>query len=134
MPVTIIEKALDATSWSARLALAACCSLPAAVFAAPSGHQADLECVIRATANSGDFVRLDAVVKSDQRAEGQYAFSLLKRGPSGATRNEQSGAFTVAGEGDQVLTTVVLDASALDHYRARLSVESNRGKATCTSP
>lgn len=93
----------------------------------------DIECVIRVQSNN-NFLRLDAVVQSDTPVTGEYNLSVSKQGVSGASRNDQSGTFALTAGGEQILTTVALDRSALDHYHARLALNSDHGRTSCTSP
>jgi hypothetical protein len=94
---------------------------------------ADIECAIRARPNR-DFLQLDAIVRSDTPVTGQYNLTVFKQSPTGTSQNNQSGAFELIIGSEHVLTTIVLDRSAIDHYRAQLSLESNRGSVSCTSP
>jgi hypothetical protein len=93
----------------------------------------DIECVIRVQSNN-NFLQLDAVVQSDRPVKGEYNLSVSKRSVSGVSRNDQSGTFALTAGGEQILTTVALDHSALEHYQARLALNSDRGRTSCTSP
>jgi hypothetical protein len=92
-----------------------------------------VECVIRAQPEK-EFLRLEAVVRSDAPVSGQYSFVIAKQSSSGSTNNTQSGSFALQNEPEKVLTTLILDRSAIGHYRAELSLQSDRGSFTCTSP
>jgi hypothetical protein len=92
-----------------------------------------IECVIRVQSNN-NFLRLDAVVQSDAPVTGEYSLSVSKQSISGVSRNDQNGTFALTAGGEQILTTVALDHSALDHYRARLALNSDHGTTSCTSP
>jgi hypothetical protein len=92
-----------------------------------------VECVIRAQPEK-EFLRLEAVVRSDAPVSGQYSFVIAKQSSSGSTNNTQSGTFALQNEPEKVLTTLILDRSAIGHYRAELSLQSDRGRFTCTSP
>jgi hypothetical protein len=92
-----------------------------------------VECVIRAQPEK-DFLRLEAVVRSDAPVSGQYSFVIAKQSSTGSTNNTQSGSFALQNEPEKVLTTLILDRSAIGHYRAELSLQSDRGRFTCTSP
>ncbi len=92
-----------------------------------------IECVIRVQSND-NFLQLDAVVQSDQPARGDYNLSVSKQSASGVSRNEQNGTFALTTGGEQILTTVVFDRSALEHYQARLALNSDYGRTSCTSP
>jgi hypothetical protein len=94
---------------------------------------AGIECVIRARPDN-DFLRLEAVVRSQEPVSGQYKFIIAKQSSSGSSNNAQSGTFALQTGPEQILTTLVLDRSAIGHYRAELSLQSDRGSFTCTSP
>jgi hypothetical protein len=89
--------------------------------------------VIRAQPEK-DFLRLEAVVRSDMPVSGQYTFVIAKQSSTGSTDNTQSGSFVLRDEPEKILTTLILDRSAIGHYRAELSLQSDRGRFTCTSP
>jgi hypothetical protein len=92
-----------------------------------------VECVIRAQPEK-EFLRLEAVVRSDAPVSGQYSFVIAKQSSTGSTNNTQSGSFALQNEPEKVLTTLILDRSAIGHYRAELSLQSDRGRFKCTSP
>jgi hypothetical protein len=92
-----------------------------------------IECVIRAQPDR-DFLRLEAVVRSDAPVSGRYRFVAAKESVTGSTGNTQSGTFALKSGPEQVLATLTLDGSAIGHYRAQLSLQSDRGKLLCTSP
>jgi hypothetical protein len=94
---------------------------------------AGIECVIRALPDK-DFIRLDAIVRSQTPVAGRYNFVIAKHSAGGSSNNAQSGAFALQTGPEKVLTTLVLDRSAIGHYRAELSLQSDRGNFTCTSP
>ena len=94
---------------------------------------AGIECVIRAQPDK-DLLKLEAVVRSTEPVAGQYSFFVAKRSSTGESNNTQSGAFVLQGKPEQVLTTLILDRSAIGHYRAELSLQSDHGRFTCTSP
>jgi hypothetical protein len=89
--------------------------------------------VIRAQPDK-DFLRLEAVVRSDAPVSGQYSFVIAKQSSTGSANNTQSGTFALQDEPEKVLTTLILDRSAIGHYHAELSLQSDRGRFTCTSP
>jgi hypothetical protein len=93
----------------------------------------EIECVIRAQPGK-DFLRLEAVIRAQTPVSGQYSFVIVKQSATGSSDNTQSGAFALQTGAEQVLTTLVLDHSAIGHYRAELSLQSDRGRFTCTSP
>jgi hypothetical protein len=92
-----------------------------------------IECVIRAQP-ANDFLRLEAIARSDAAASGEYRFSVIKRSSTGSSNNAQSGSFVLRPGQEQVLTTLILDRSAVGNYRAELSLQSDRERFTCTSP
>ncbi|SDS02676.1 curli-like amyloid fiber formation chaperone CsgH [Bradyrhizobium canariense] len=92
-----------------------------------------IECVIRAQPEK-DFLRLQAVVRSDKPVAGQYRFLIAKQSSTGSSNNMQSGTFALQDQPEQILTTLILDRSAIGHYHAELSLQSDRGRFTCTSP
>jgi hypothetical protein len=104
-----------------------------------------IECVIRVRSNN-NFLQLDAVVQSDRPVKGEYNLSVSKRSGSGVSQNEQSGTFALTSGGEQTLSTVALDRSAQEqyesqyplqypsHYQARLALNSDHGRTSCTSP
>jgi hypothetical protein len=94
---------------------------------------AAIECVIRAQP-AKDFMRLEAIARSDVAAVGKYSFSVVKRSATGSSNNAQSGSFVLEAGQEQVLTTVILDRSAIGNYRAELSLKSNQERFTCSSP
>jgi hypothetical protein len=94
---------------------------------------AAIECAIRAEP-AKDFLRLEAIVRSNTPVAGRYSFVIAKHSATGSSSNTQSGAFAVTEELEQVVSTVLLDRSAIGHYRAELSLESDHGRFECTSP
>jgi hypothetical protein len=89
--------------------------------------------VIRAQPDK-DFLRLEAIVRSQAPVAGQYRFVIEKQSASGSSNNAQSGTFALQAGPEQILTTLMLDRSAIGHYHAELSLQSDRGTFTCTSP
>ena len=94
---------------------------------------AAIECVIRAEPEA-DLLRIEAVARSATPASGRYRLLVAKLSTSGRTSSTESGTFTVDAGHEQVLTTLVLDRSAIGHYRAELSLQSDQETSTCTSP
>ena len=94
---------------------------------------AAIECVIRAQPDS-DFLRLEAVIRSDTAVSGKYNFVVAKHSSTGSSNNTQSGTFALKHGPEQVLTTLILDRSAIGNYRAELSLQSDRGSLSCVSP
>ncbi|OJY09862.1 MAG: hypothetical protein BGP05_19050 [Rhizobiales bacterium 62-47] len=106
------------------------CSVWAPVQAAPT---TSINCQIRVTANK-EAVRLEAVASTQKPASGRYQFRILKESVSGTSQNVQSGSFDLQADRESVLTTVILDGSALGHYQAKLTVDSDIGNTSCVSP
>jgi hypothetical protein len=92
-----------------------------------------IECVIRAEPET-DLLRIEAVARSAAPASGRYRLLVAKRSAGGSTNSTQSGTFTLEPGRERVLTTIVLDRSAIGHYRAELSLQSDQETWTCTSP
>jgi hypothetical protein len=92
-----------------------------------------IECIIRAQPDE-HFLRLEAIARSDAPAAGEYSFSVAKHSSTGSSSNAQSGSFVLQSGQEQVLTTIILDRSAIGNYRAKLSLQSDRERFTCTSP
>jgi hypothetical protein len=129
----IARKLSIAAKWPAPAALLVGCSLATGASSAPKMQATDLTCAIRVDLDKG-FVRLEAIVQSDGAVIGQYDLNVVKNSATGTSRNNQSGGFQLIAASRQVLTTIVLDPSAAGHYRAELSLQSNRGRASCSSP
>jgi hypothetical protein len=94
---------------------------------------AAIECAIRAEPGA-DSLRIDAVARSMTAANGRYRLLIVKGSATGRSSSVQSGRFALEPGRAQVLTTVVLDRSAVGHYRAELSLQSDQETLTCTSP
>ena len=94
---------------------------------------AGIECAIRA-APTEHFLRLEAVVRTQSPVVGRYRFVISKHSATGSTNSTQSGDFALQDEPEQVLSTLTLDRSAIGHYHATLSLQSNQGTLECTSP
>jgi curli production assembly/transport CsgH protein len=94
---------------------------------------AAIECVIRAEPET-DLLRIEAVARSTSPASGRYRLLVAKRSAGGSTSSAQSGTFTLEPGREQVLTTIVLDRSAIGHYHAELALQSDQETSTCTSP
>jgi hypothetical protein len=92
-----------------------------------------IECVIRVRPDK-HFVRFEAIARSSAPALGEYDFSVAKRSTSGSSSNAQSGTFALRGGEEQILTTLILDRSAIANFRADLSLQSDHKRFTCTSP
>lgn len=94
---------------------------------------AAIECTIR-TELAGGALRLEAIARSNAPAAGKYSFLVAKQSASGSSNNAQNGTFVLQAGRDEVLTTLVLDRSAIGNYNAELSLQTDRGGVTCTSP
>jgi len=92
-----------------------------------------IECAIR-TELTDSSLRLDAIARSGAAVAGQYKFLVAKRSSTGSSSNAQNGTFVLPGGQEEVLTTLVLDRSAAGNYRAELSLQTEQGSVTCTSP
>jgi hypothetical protein len=92
-----------------------------------------VKCDIRTKADA-EGIRLEATARSKERVQGEYVFTVLKQSSSGTSQTEQSGEFALERGGETVLTTVVLDAAARDHYRASLTMTWDHGRVACQSP
>jgi CsgH protein len=134
MLTRVATTALAAAMRQALILLMVCCGLLPGASGAPRIQAAGLECAIRTKPNNGNFVWLEAAVKSDEPVKGEYRFSVSKQSSTGVGQNQQSGVFALTVGSEKVLATLVLDSSALEHYKASLSVDSDRGNVTCTSP
>lgn len=97
------------------------------------GAEMTMVCHIHAIEQHG-MLRLEAVATGEKPVRGQYRFEVLKQSSSGTSQNVQSGAFDLQPNRDDVLTTVILDGSAIGHYQARLTLKSDTGSVTCVSP
>lgn len=99
----------------------------------PVPVSAAIECAIRTELADGS-LRLDAIARSDAAVAGQYRFLVVKRSSTGSSNNTQNGTFVLPDAGERILTTLVLDRSAVGNYSAELSLQTNSGGVTCTSP
>jgi hypothetical protein len=94
---------------------------------------AGLACSIRVMEQPGA-LRLEAVVRASKAVAGRYVFGVMKQSSTGTSQNSQSGDFSVKAGGEQVVTSVVLDASARGHYSAKLSLDWKQGRNSCQAP
>jgi hypothetical protein len=101
--------------------------------AAKVADNAAISCRIRA-AETADGLRIEALARSKKPLSAGYTFSVVKDSASGSSCNQQSGEFETDGANEKVLTTVVLDRSAIDHYTARLSLKWDEERVSCSSP
>jgi hypothetical protein len=92
-----------------------------------------VQCKITATESDG-FLRLDAFGRSDTPISGSYSFQIDKHDSAGSSLNQQSGDFSLRPGVDQIVTTVMLEAAAKEHYSASLLLTWDGGKTSCRSP
>jgi hypothetical protein len=102
--------------------------LPASAQAASA-----IECHISSAVADG-MLRLNAIANGRTQASGEYLFEVAKISESGTSQNVQSGAFVVDADQETILTTVLLDGTAVGHYKARLTLISTSGRISCVSP
>ena len=101
-------------------------ALPAAL--APAA-----ECRIRVSDDPAG-LNLEAIAEATTAVVGHYKLSVIKESTSGSSQNMESGDFHADSTHEQILATVMLDRSAIGHYRATLSLDWNDGNVTCSSP
>ena len=93
-----------------------------------------IDCHIRATPQS-NLLRLEAMAKGYKAAAGTYRFEVFKQSSTGTTQNVQSGEFHLDAGRDEILTTIILDGSAVGPYLAKLTLDSQEfGSVSCVSP
>lgn len=128
---------LDARTIYLRIVGAAICLTPLLLCLTSAQMQAapmmSLNCEIRVTAKK-EAVRIEAVASSQKPASGRYQFRILKESASGSSQNVQSGSFDLVADRESILTTVILDGSAVGHYQAKLVLDANIGNTSCVSP
>jgi hypothetical protein len=90
-------------------------------------------CRIRVS-EEADGLRLEAIASARSTIAGHYKLSVAKESASGSSQNLESGDFKTDGMHEQILATVTLDRSAIEHYRATLSLEWDEGRVSCNSP
>jgi hypothetical protein len=102
--------------------------------AAPAGAERVMAVGCRIEVKAvGEAIRINALAKSGMDTSGRYRFDIQKSSASGASRNTQSGEFSLEADKEEVLTTTFMDGSA-SGYRAKLAIESSFGSASCVSP
>jgi hypothetical protein len=108
--------------------------LSASVLSARAEPVMTIDCHIRATAQS-DALHLEAIATGESATNGTYRFEVFKTSSTGTSQNVQSGEFRLEPHRDEVLSTVILDGSAMERYRARLTLDSAEfGSVSCVSP
>lgn len=99
----------------------------------PNHATPPVECRIAATASAAT-LRLEAIAHAKAPISGTYRFFVSKRSPTGTSQNMQGGKFTLKSDQRRILTVVILDASAVGHYAASLTLEWYNGRSSCKSP
>jgi hypothetical protein len=94
---------------------------------------AGIECAIRAAPTENSLL-LEAIVRANAPVAGRYRFVIFKQSETGSSNSTQTGNFTLQNEPEKVLSTLILDRSAVGHYHSELSLHSDQGKFECTSP
>jgi len=94
---------------------------------------ADVHCEITATP-AGGLLRIEGVARSPAAIAGQYTFAVVKNSASGSSQSMQGGRFSLRSSDRTVIAQVVLDRSAEGHFDAELSLEWEKGRASCHSP
>jgi hypothetical protein len=79
-------------------------------------------------------LQLVAVASAKAIVAGRYTLLVTKQNTAGSSQNLQSGDFQTDGAHEQILTTVILERSALGHYQATLLLDWTDGKLSCSSP
>lgn len=109
------------------------CACGQDAFSLPAVHPSVLECQIRVS-TMPDGLRLEAMANASASVIGTYRLTVAKDSASGSSQNLQSGEFKLDAGQQQILSTLVLDRSAIGHYRATLSLEWEHGSESCSSP
>jgi hypothetical protein len=92
-----------------------------------------ITCRISASVADG-MLRLNAVAIGRTQANGEYSFEVAKTGESGTSQNVLSGSFVVDADQETILTTVLLNGTAVGHYRARLTLILQSETISCVLP
>jgi hypothetical protein len=101
--------------------------------AMPAANATSIACEIRVSLVPRG-LRLEALAASHESVSGEYRLSVAKDSDAGSSRNIQSGAFQADAGKQQILAMIILEKSAIGHYRATLSLEWNDGHELCSSP
>ena len=96
-----------------------------------SGRAEPVRCWIRSSLAEG--LRLDAMGAADTSVSGSYEFRVKKSSVSGSSLNMQSGDF-ILGKTPSVLSSIMLDGSAIGHYEATLLLKWDGGYVSCSAP
>jgi len=121
------------TAGSAALVVCLATTPASSIPVKPPMAKGRIACELRVD-DTGSMLRLQAVAKAPTAAAGHYQLSVLKQNQGGTSQNRLSGSFSLASGGESVLTTVMLERQAVGHYTASLSLESDLGSVSCTSP
>ncbi len=100
---------------------------------ASAKEPADLTCALRAEATDVG-LRIEAVGHATVALHGHYELTVAKESQTGSSRNVQSGRFDLEAGENRILANVLLDRSAIGHYRAVLALERNGTGVLCKSP
>ena len=80
-----------------------------------------------------DGLRLDAVAAARKEVAVTYEFEVMKNSLSGSSQNMQTGQVRLSAD-PRVFSTVVLDRSAMMHYKATLILKWNGERMSCSAP
>lgn len=94
------------------------------------GSAPAIVCIVEAE-RSGSMIALNGRVEARVAARGVYRLAIVKDGPSGASRVEQSGGFDVAAGQTARVGSATLDFSARTHLAARLDIEADGQRFAC---
>lgn len=96
----------------------------AALLGSAAGYQARLE-----TRQDGDLLTIIGHCRNETAQPAGLHYELLtdKKGQSGTSRNQQSGAFTSVPQQDQVLSQTTINVAASDYYLVRLRLLNAQG-------
>lgn len=101
----------------------------------PAKAEAESPIACRISASVADgMLRLNAIANGRIQANGEYLFEVAKTSDSGTSQNVLSGVFVVDADQETTLTTVLLDGTAVGHYKARLTLILKSGRISCVSP
>ena len=89
-----------------------------------------IACAIRGI-ESSDGLRLEAVVTAKQRAKGAFELVVSTRGSGGTSDVTQAGDFDVGGGEELAVGEVSVGSGPAISVRARMTVTSDRGAASC---
>jgi CsgH protein len=107
-------------------------SAPLLATTAASDGPDSVRCWVRASVVAQG-LQLDAMGVANMKVVGNYQLRVEKSSMSGTSLNMQSGGF-VLGPTPRSLSTIVLDRSAIGHYKATLSLNWDGGHISCVAP